>query len=133
MPYIFKTAYLGKEATTIEKNVKNTVNPTFRSVQLRISHFTRKPLNGIFKDFTANLQKSKVIFRFICHCDSVYIGRTSQRFHIRRDQHVSKFFRSWMDTDLKKPSNRSAAIAKHLKNNSDCAKSYSSSNFSIIS
>ena len=89
MPYIFKTAYLGKEATTIEKNVKNTVNATFSSVQLRINHVTRKPLNGTYKDHTADLEKSKVIYKFKCHCDSVYIGRTSQRLHFRRDQHFS--------------------------------------------
>ena len=68
-----------------------------------------------------------------CHCDSVYIGRTSQRFHIRRDQHVFNSLRRWMDTGLKKPSNRSSAIAEHLLNNSDCAKNYSDRIFSIIS
>ena len=41
--------------------------------------------------------------------------------------------RCWMNTGLKKPSNRSSAIAEHLLNNSDCGKDYSDSNFSIIS
>ena len=41
-------------------------------------------------------------------------------------------FKGSMDTGLKKPSNRSSAIAEHLLNNSDGAKSYSDSNFSII-
>jgi len=92
--------YLGKEATALEKNFKNTVDSTFRSLQLRINNFIRKPLNRIYKD--ADLVKSKVIYKFKCHCDSVFVGRTSQRFHIRRDQHVSKSLRSWMDTGLKK-------------------------------
>ena len=34
---------------------------------------------------------------------------------------------------FKKPSNRSSAIAEHLLNNSDYAKNYSDSNFSILS
>ena len=38
-----------------------------------------------------------------------------------------------METGLNKPSNRSSAIAEHLLNNSDCAKNYRDSNFSIIS
>ena len=38
-----------------------------------------------------------------------------------------------MDTGLKKLSNRSSAIAEHLLNDSDCAKSYSDCHFSIIS
>ena len=49
--------YLGKEATALKKNVKNTINSTFRSVQLRISQFTKKPLKGIYKVVTADLQK----------------------------------------------------------------------------
>ena len=38
-----------------------------------------------------------------------------------------------MDTGLNKPTNWSSAIAKHLLNNSDYAKNYRDSNFSIIS
>ena len=132
-PVYLRLPYLGKVATALEKTVKYTVNSTFNSVQLRISHATRKPLNGICKDRTADQEKSKIIYMYKCHCDSEYIGRTSQRFHIRRDQHVFNSLRRWMDTGLKKPSNRSSAIAEHLLNNSDCAKNYSDSNFSILS
>ena len=38
-----------------------------------------------------------------------------------------------MDTGLNKPSNRSSVNAEHSLNNSDCAKNYRDSNFSIIS
>ena len=65
---------------TCLSNVKNIVNSTFRSVQLRISYFTTKPLNGICKDTTADHEKSNVIYKYRCHCESVYVGRTSQRF-----------------------------------------------------
>ena len=79
-PIYLRMQCLWKEATAIKKNVKNTVNSIFKFVQLRISHFIRKPLNGIYMDFTVDLEKTKVIYKFKCHCDSVYIGRTSQRF-----------------------------------------------------
>ena len=62
----------------------------------------------------------------------MYIGGTFQRFLIRRDQHVTEPLIIWMDTGLNKPSNRSSAIAEQLLNNSDCAKNYRDSNFSII-
>ena len=90
-------------------------------------------MNGIYKDTTTDYKKSIVIYKFKYHCDSVYVGRTPQRFDIRRDQHVTKSLRTWMDTDLNKPTNRSSAIAEHLLNNSDCAKNYRDSNFLIIS
>ena len=51
-PVYLRLPYLGRKAIALENNVKNIVNSTFRSVQLRISHFTRKPLNGIYKDIT---------------------------------------------------------------------------------
>ena len=57
----------------------------------------------------------------------------SERFLIRRDQHVLKSLRSWMELGLKKPSKRSSAVAEHLLNNSCCAKNYSDSHFSILS
>ena len=72
---------------------------------------------------------SNVIYKFKCHCDSVYVGRISQRFHIRRDQHVTKSLRTWMKTGLNKPTNRSSAVAEHLINNSECANNYSDINF----
>ena len=132
-PVYLRLPYLGREAIALESNVKNIVNSTFRSVQLRISYFTRKPLNGICKDTTADHEKSNVIYKYRCHCDSVYVGRTSQRFHIRRDQHVTKSLRTWMQTGVNKPTNRGSAIAEHLLNNPECANNYSDSNFSIIS
>ena len=57
-PVYLRLSYLGREAIALESNVKNIVNSTFRSVQLGISYFTRKPLNGICKDTTADHEKT---------------------------------------------------------------------------
>ena len=54
-PIYLRLPCLGNEATVLEKNVKKFGNSTFRSVKLRVSHFTRKPLNGIYKNVTADL------------------------------------------------------------------------------
>ena len=125
--------YLGKEMLSVEKNIKSVVNSTFRSVNLRISHFTRKPLNGIYKDVSTDLEKSKIIYKFKCHCDSEYIGRTSQRFHIRISQHVSKALKKWIVTGVNKPTNNSSAIAEHLLSNPVCARNYDDGRFSVLS
>ena len=39
--------YLGKKAKFLENQIRETVNSSFGSVNLRITHSTRKPLNGI--------------------------------------------------------------------------------------
>ena len=99
--------YLGNEAKFLENKLKHTINSSFRAVNLQISYLTRKPLNGIFKDVNPDPEKYNVIYQFKRQCDSVYIGRTSQRFHLRRDQHVSKSLRNLM-------ANR-AGLPKNLK------------------
>ena len=53
--------YLGNEAKFLENKVKHTINSKFGAANLR-SHFTRKPLNGIFKDVTPDPEKNNVIY-----------------------------------------------------------------------
>ena len=68
----------------------------------------------------------------MCHCDSIYIGRTSQRFHLRRDQYVSKFLRKWMANRGNKPTKSSSAIGDHLLNYPECSKHYYDNKFTIL-
>ena len=75
--------YFGKEAKLMENQIKETVNDIFQAVNLRISHSTRKPLNGIVEDLIPDPEKCNTIYKYKCHCDSVYIGKILQRFHIR--------------------------------------------------
>ena len=60
-----------------------------RFVQLRKIFFTKKPENKIYKGITTDLLKSKVIYKLKYHCHSEYIGKTSQRYYITRDQHIN--------------------------------------------
>ena len=74
-PVYLRYPYLGKQANFMESKVKDT----FGAMNLTIAHSTRKPLNGIYKDFTPDPGKNNIIYKFKRHCDSVYIGKTSQR------------------------------------------------------
>ena len=38
-------------------------------------------------------QRSMVIYEYVCHCDSRYVGRTTQRLKERIKQHVPKAIR----------------------------------------
>ena len=51
-------------------------------------------LVGSGEDVLPALQKSSVIYQFSCHCDSQYVGRTSQRLQDRIKQNVLKSIRS---------------------------------------
>ena len=116
----------------MENQIKETVNDIFQAVNLRISHSTRKALNGIVKDFTPDPEKCNILYKYKYHCDSVYIGRTSRRFHIRRDQNVTNALRNWMTYGTNKLIKSQSAIGEHLSNYLECSKIYNDSMFSII-
>ena len=56
----------------------------------RVVYSTNELLSATNKDVLPALQKSNVIYQFSCHCDSRYVGRTSQRLQNRIKQHVPK-------------------------------------------
>ena len=46
------------------------------------------------KDVLPAHQQSNILYKYLCHSDSVYVGRTSQRLKEQIQQHVSKFIRN---------------------------------------
>ena len=89
-------------------------------------------------------QQSNIVYEFSCHCDSRYVGRTSQRLQDRIKQHVPKSVRTGQVSQDRKAFNRSckltnhepicdSAIGQHLLTNQSCALHCSDDRFSILS
>ena len=57
----------------------------------RVVCSTNQLLFATNKDVLLALQKSNVIHRFSCHCNSRYVGCTFQRLQSKSKQHVPKF------------------------------------------
>jgi hypothetical protein len=131
-PVYLHLPYIGPVSNRFEKQAVNAVQNTFDSVRLRVIFRTRRPLNGIVKDVSPITDNNNVIYQFKCHCDSEYIGRTSQRFHIRRDQHVTAPMRKWMCDFKQRPTGDVTAIGEHLLSNLECAKHYNDRMFKIL-
>ena len=70
-----------------EKQITSAVKRCFFSVEPRDIFNTRQLLPAIKKDVLPSHHHSNVIYRFVCHCDSQYVGRTSQRQEERIKQH----------------------------------------------
>ena len=51
----------------------------YRAVQLRVVFSTRRIIPAIHKDVLPTFQQSNVVYEYVCHCDSRYVGQTSQR------------------------------------------------------
>ena len=88
----------------------------------------------------SNHHYSNLVYLFVCHCDSRYVGRTSQRLQERIKQHIPKFTISTSRKSLPRrcKANNSprqfheSAIGQHLLDNPACASHYNDDKFSIL-
>ena len=90
----WKIPWIGNVSLKFEKQTKNAVNKCIGSVFTRVIFLTRKMMPSIRKDRLPSIQRSNVVYKYLCHCDSVYVGRTSQRLEDRSNQHIPKFIRN---------------------------------------
>ena len=86
--------WLGFVSTRFEKQVKSAVKQCFPAVESRVVYSHNEILSATKKYVLPALQKSNVIYQFSCHCNSRYVGRTSQMLQDRIKQHVPKSIRS---------------------------------------
>ena len=94
-------------------------------------------------NFLPTLQSSNVVYKYVCRCDSWYVGRTSQRLQDRISQHVPKFIRNKTQQERTQPERNNkitnwtpscdSAIGTHLLTNKACAAHYNDKQFSILS
>ena len=88
------------------------------------------------------IQKSSVMYGYKCHCDSRYVGRTSQRLQDSIKQHVSKRLRQHTASQrvqTKRASRRrqlapecDSATGRHLSENDQRAVNYNNDQYSIL-
>ena len=143
-PVYLHLPWLGAISTRFEKQVASAVQRCYFSVEPRVVFTTRKLLPTSKKDVLPASQQSNIIYEFSCHCDSRYVGRTSQRLQDRIKQHVPKSVRTGQVSQDRKAFNRSckltnhepicdSAIGQHLLTNQSRALHYSDDRFSILS
>ena len=139
--------WLSSVSNRFEKQVKSAVKQCFSAVEPRVVYSTNELLPATNKYVLPALQKSNVIYQFSCHCDSRYVGRTSQTLLDRIKQHVPKSIRSCSSSQNRLlPARRcksstqtntqflasDSAIGLHLLQNPTCAQHYDDSRFSIL-
>ena len=127
-----------------EKQITSAVKRCFFSVEPRVIFNTRQLLPATKKDVLLSHHHSNVIYQFLCHCDSRYVGCTSQRLEERIKQHVPRsianppalhnrqsFSRSYK-TNILPQQFYESAIGQHLLDNAQCTLHYSNEKFSIL-
>ena len=132
-PVYLHLPYIGNVSSRFEEQTSKAVESTYHSVHLRVVYRTRRPLNGVVKDVSPITELNNTVYKFKCHCSGEYIGRTSCRLHIRRDQHVTMRIRKWIDNDFNDPPTGDAtAIGEHLLSSPECARHFHNGMFTIL-
>ena len=125
--------------------IKTAIKRCYFAVKPCIVYTTRQLLPAAKKDELLALYQSNIVYQFLCHCDSRYVGHTSQRLQQRIKQHVPKTIlqehisqdRSTLACSCKpirsfKAETSFSAIGQHLSQNPTCACEYNDNKFSIL-
>ena len=120
--------YVGPVSTVYRQRVIDAVSRSYDNVNPRVILRSQPILSAAHKDVLPTLQRSNVIYLFTCHCDSRYVGKTTQRLLTRVKQHVPLYVRNNTKLDVTPQS----AIGKHLRNNEACRQNFTNDCFTII-
>ena len=136
--------WIGNISMKFEKQITSAVKRCFFSVEPRVIFNTRQILPAIKKDVLPSHHHSNVIYQFVCHCDSRYVGRMSQRLEERIKQHVPRSTANPPASHNRQSLSRSckantrpqqfheSSIGQHLLDNAQCALHYRNEKFSIL-
>ena len=135
---------IGNVSMKFEKQITSAVKRCFFSVEPHIIFNTRQLLPAIKKDMLPSHHHSNVIYQFVCHCDSPYVVRTSQRLEEEIKQHVPRSIADPPASHNRQSLSRSckantcpqqfheSVIGQHLLDHAQCALHYSNEKFSIL-
>ena len=144
-PVCLHLPWLGNVSMRYEMQIKTAVKRCYFAVEPCLDYTTRQLLPVAKKDVLPAFHQSNIVHQFLCHCDSWYVGRTSQRSQQRIKQHVpntilqehisqdqSTLARSCKRIRSFKAETSFSAIGQHLSQNATCAREYNDNKFSIL-
>ena len=103
----------------------------YHAVNLRPIFNSRPAFNSTNKDKLPIFKQSNLIYKFICRCNSTYIGMTCQRFEVRVRQHIPRSLLSGRLTSGHSQA-MAWAIGEHLLTINNCWNHYEDDYFSVL-
>ena len=92
-PVHLRAPWIDSASQQLEHQVKSAVQIYYGAVSPRLIFSSQCMLPAAKKDVLPANHRSMVIYEYVCHCDSWYVGRTTQRLQERIKQHVLKEIR----------------------------------------
>ena len=143
-PVYLHLPWLGNVSLRYEMQIKTVAKRCYFAVEPCIVYTTRQLLPAAKKDVLPAFHQSNIVYQILCHCNSRYMGRTSQRLQQRIKQHVPKTIlqkhisqnrrtlaRSCKPIRSFKTETSFSAIGQHLLQNPTCTHEYNNK-FSIL-
>ena len=135
--------WLETPSVRLENKIKTSVEKCFSAVEQRVIFTSRLLLPAIKKDMLPASLLSNLVYNVSFHCDTRYVGRTSQQLQDRIRQYVLKFIRTGQILNSRNISTHSgksstpvifseSAIGQDLLDNPMCAKNYSDKKSAIL-
>ena len=126
-PVYLRLPYLGPTSNRFAQAIRRAVEDCYRSTQLRVVFKTRTCIAENTKGRSPTNQQNNVIYKYVCHCDSVYVGKTTRQLRQRVKDHVPRtFLNRTGDPQLK------TAVGQHLGKNAVCRDKYDDGRFGIL-
>ena len=144
-PVYLHLPWLGNVSMRYEMQIKTVVKRCYSAFETCIVYTTKQLLPAAKKDVLPAFHRSNIVYQFLYHCDSRYVGRPSQRLQQRIKQHVPKTIlqehisqdRSTLVRSCKpirsfRVETSFSAIGQHLLQNPTCAHEYNDNKFFIL-
>ena len=119
-PVYLRAPWIGSASQQLEHQVKSAVQSCYGAVSPRLIFSSQCMLPAAKKDVLPANQRSMVIYEYVCHCDSRYVGRTTQRLQERIKQHVPKAIRQKTSQPTRTQPNRKCKAKSKTQFEPEC-------------
>ena len=109
--------FVGDKAAEFVKRALSSTLKCAQAVKARVVFDTTRIPLASPKDSLPVSAQSNVIYRFVCSCSSMYIGRTSRSLKERAKEHVPKWVLDGKQHPPRSTSLPESAVTRHLLNN----------------
>ena len=92
-PVYLRAPWIDSASQQLEHQIKSAVQNYNGAVSPRLVFLSQFMLPAAKKDVLLANQRRKVIYEYVCRCDSRYVSRTTQRLQERIKLHVPKAIR----------------------------------------
>ena len=76
-PIVIRLPWMGDRISgQINQDIAKVVSKVFPNVKLIVSFTTRRSFSGIAKDALPTTALNNVIYKYTCHCQRTYVGKT---------------------------------------------------------